>query len=292
MGGDEAERADLEQLIADQCDALNIEWAISGISQAASTSLSRHLYPHGLHVLGSNPQGAAREDMLDAMMEAAEDGGSDGDREAMNAKIDACDELGSLIHALDGGYVQPAPGGDIVANPDVLPTGRNIHGFDPFRIPSAYACMLGADQAEKLIARHVANGEPFRKHRHGALGHRQYENRRGSNCASDDPSRSAAASRFLWTPCRCRVDPTRGIRPAAHRCCDDPIGHLQGPASAANPHARRGRTAGEQGRRAAEQNFVRKHSLSQQKAHGCDIETAALRVFSNAEGPMAPTSTR
>ena len=31
-------------------------------------------------------------------------------------------------------------------------------------------------------------------------------------------------------------------------------------------------------------NFVRKHSLAHQAAHGCDLETAALRVFSNAEG--------
>jgi magnesium chelatase subunit H len=33
-----------------------------------------------------------------------------------------------------------------------------------------------------------------------------------------------------------------------------------------------------------EQNFVRKNALAHQAAHGCDLETAALRVFSNAEG--------
>lgn len=31
-------------------------------------------------------------------------------------------------------------------------------------------------------------------------------------------------------------------------------------------------------------NFVRKHALAQQAEQGCDLETAALRVFSNAEG--------
>jgi len=31
-------------------------------------------------------------------------------------------------------------------------------------------------------------------------------------------------------------------------------------------------------------NFVRKHALAYQRANGCDIETAALRVFGNAEG--------
>ncbi|MGD8423293.1 MAG: cobaltochelatase subunit CobN, partial [Methyloceanibacter sp.] len=33
-----------------------------------------------------------------------------------------------------------------------------------------------------------------------------------------------------------------------------------------------------------DQNFVRQSALAHQKAHGCDLETAALRVFSNAEG--------
>jgi magnesium chelatase subunit H len=33
-----------------------------------------------------------------------------------------------------------------------------------------------------------------------------------------------------------------------------------------------------------EMNFVRKHSLAHQAAHGCDVETASLRVFSNAQG--------
>ncbi|MCS6856031.1 MAG: cobaltochelatase subunit CobN, partial [Elioraea sp.] len=33
-----------------------------------------------------------------------------------------------------------------------------------------------------------------------------------------------------------------------------------------------------------EANFVRKHALAYQQAHGCDLETAALRVFSNADG--------
>ena len=31
-------------------------------------------------------------------------------------------------------------------------------------------------------------------------------------------------------------------------------------------------------------NFVRKHALAFQAERGCDLETAALRVFSNAEG--------
>ncbi|NBS77648.1 MAG: magnesium chelatase, partial [Betaproteobacteria bacterium] len=33
-----------------------------------------------------------------------------------------------------------------------------------------------------------------------------------------------------------------------------------------------------------EDNFVRKHALAYQAEHGCDLETAALRVFGNADG--------
>jgi magnesium chelatase subunit H len=34
----------------------------------------------------------------------------------------------------------------------------------------------------------------------------------------------------------------------------------------------------------AERNFVRKHALAYAAEHGCDLETASLRVFSNADG--------
>jgi magnesium chelatase subunit H len=33
-----------------------------------------------------------------------------------------------------------------------------------------------------------------------------------------------------------------------------------------------------------EQNFIRKHALAHQAEHGCDMETASLRVFGNADG--------
>jgi magnesium chelatase subunit H len=36
-------------------------------------------------------------------------------------------------------------------NPEVLPTGRNLHGFDPFRIPSVFAVKDGAKQAQRIL---------------------------------------------------------------------------------------------------------------------------------------------
>ena len=60
-------------------------------------------------------------------------------------------EIAGILHALDGGFVRPAPGGDLLRTPAILPTGRNLHGFDPFRIPSAFAVQDGARQAQRLI---------------------------------------------------------------------------------------------------------------------------------------------
>ena len=62
-------------------------------------------------------------------------------------------EIDGLLHALEGGYIAPVPGGDVVRNPEVLPTGRNIHGFDPSRLPSRHAILEGAKQAEQLLTK-------------------------------------------------------------------------------------------------------------------------------------------
>ena len=52
----------------------------------------------------------------------------------------------------------PRPAATCCATTDVLPTGRNLHGFDPFRLPSAFAVQDGARQADRLLARHAADG--------------------------------------------------------------------------------------------------------------------------------------
>ncbi|CAJ1334907.1 unnamed protein product [Effrenium voratum] len=45
-------------------------------------------------------------------------------------------EVPSLIKALDGNFIEPGPGGDPIRNPDVLPTGKNMHALDPNSIPT------------------------------------------------------------------------------------------------------------------------------------------------------------
>ena len=51
-------------------------------------------------------------------------------------------------------WVDPSYGGDPVRNPDALPTGRNMYGFDPSRIPTRSAYDAGREAIEQLIASH------------------------------------------------------------------------------------------------------------------------------------------
>lgn len=48
-------------------------------------------------------------------------------------------ELKGLLTALRGGFVPAAYGGDPIRNPDSLPTGRNLAGLDPNRLPTRQA---------------------------------------------------------------------------------------------------------------------------------------------------------
>ncbi|OUV99439.1 MAG: magnesium chelatase subunit H, partial [Betaproteobacteria bacterium TMED156] len=70
-------------------------------------------------------------------------------------------EIEGVIKVLEGKYIKPAPGGDVLNTPDVLPTGRNLHGFDPFRLPSTFAVFEGSKQAEKLLKRIISDQGSF-----------------------------------------------------------------------------------------------------------------------------------
>ncbi|MDF8334441.1 magnesium chelatase subunit H [Novosphingobium cyanobacteriorum] len=280
-GGDEAEREGLEALIREQCEALDI--AVDDIAALAPKlyEMEQALIPHGLHVLGQPLVGEERADMVGALAKAD----PTRSRREIEATLDACDELGALVHALDGGYVKPAPGGDVLANPAVLPTGRNIHGFDPFRLPSRFACELGRQQAEQLLARHVATGNTFPESLAMVLWGTDNMKSEGAQIAQvmtligarpriDGYGRLAGAELVpLAELGRPRVDVVvtlsgifRDLLPLQTRMLAE-AAYLA--ATADEP---------------LEMNFVRKHALEHRQTHECDMETAALRVFSNAEG--------
>jgi magnesium chelatase subunit H len=279
--------------------------------------LEQTLIPCGLHVLGQPMPAPARADYLAAIAEgtsvgrasrgvidaivagrdtkeAAVAGGLANDKEALalltelantNRLLAEDHELPALMRALDGRFVRPAPGGDLLRNPAVLPTGRNVHGFDPFAIPSAFAVLDGAEQAARLLARHVADGNALPesvalvlwgadnlKSGGGPIG--QALALLGARPRFDSYGRLCGAELVpLEELRRPRIDvlitlsgifrdllplQTRLLAEAAYLAAgaDEPL----------------------------DQNFVRRHALAHQEKRGCDLETASLRVFSNGDG--------
>merc|ERR1719277_969605 len=62
-------------------------------------------------------------------------------------------ELSSLVKALNGCFVEPGPGGDPIRNPDVLPTGKNMHALDPQSIPTKAAADTALVVVDRLLER-------------------------------------------------------------------------------------------------------------------------------------------
>ena len=163
--------------------------------------------------------------------------------------------------------------------------GRNLHGFDPFRIPSAFAVQDGAQQAQRLIDRHVSEGHGMPesvaivlwgtdnlKNEGAPIG--QALALLGAKPRFDGYGRLTGAELLpLDQLNRPRIDVIvtmsgifRDLLPLQIKLLAEACFLA---ASADEP---------------SEQNFVRKHALAFQAANNCDLETASLRVFGNADG--------
>ena len=275
------------------------------------------LIPHGLHVVGQAPSAVERLETLSAIAEAgipskemrlAAAAIVDGEKvesaiqatgmaandalratlakiAEMNRLMAQDHELSALLRALDGRFIQPVAGGDLMRSPEILPTGRNMHGFDPYRIPSAFAMSDGARQAERVVARHVADGNAFPetvavvlwgtdnlKSEGGPIG--QALALLGAKARFDAYGRLCGAALIpLAELGRPRIDVVvtlsgifRDLLPLQTRLIAEAC-YLA--ATADEP---------------PEENFIRKHALAYQAKCGCSADIAALRVFSNAEG--------
>ena len=66
-------------------------------------------------------------------------------------QVVADNELGGIMELLNGEFLMPAPGGDPIRNPDVLPTGRNMHALDPSSIPTQAAVEVSEGVVRKLL---------------------------------------------------------------------------------------------------------------------------------------------
>jgi magnesium chelatase subunit H len=277
---DATQRESLLALIEAQAGAVDLVMANPEHLAAELLELEYTLIPHGLHVVGEGLNDEQRVSMLDAA------GVTDNaERARLDALLAVDHEIPAIIHALDGGYIRPAPGGDLLRTTEVLPTGRNLHGFDPFRIPSAFAVRDGARQADRLLARHKTDsgklpetvamvlwGTDNLKTEGGPIA--QVLWLLGAEPRCDSYGRvSGAVLVPLETLGRPRIDVIatlsgifRDLLPLQTKLL----------AEAALLAA----TADEP----IEQNFVRMHALSFMAEHGGTIEDAAMRVFGNADG--------
>ena len=194
-------------------------------------------------------------------------------------------EIEGILKVLQGRYISPAPGGDILNTPDVLPTGRNLHGFDPFRLPSTFAVMEGAKQAEKLLER--IKFDQGKLPESVAIVLWGTDNLKTEGCPIaqalwlmgakprfDSYGRLAGAElvplEILGRP---RIDVMvtlsgifRDLLPLQIKTLAEAA--LKA-ASADEPE---------------DQNFIRAHVLKYMTENECDIETASLRVFGNCDG--------
>jgi len=204
-------------------------------------------------------------------------------------QVCADNELGSLMKALDGEYVLPGPGGDPIRNPDVLPTGKNLHALDPQSIPTAAAVQSAKVVVDRLLDRQKAdNGGAYPETIACVLWGTDNIKTYGESLAQimwmigakpvpdalgrinklellsleelgrpriDVVVNCSGVFRDLFINQMALLD--KAVKMAAE--ADEPL----------------------------EMNFIRKHAIDQAAELGIDMRQAATRVFSNASGSYA-----
>lgn len=60
-------------------------------------------------------------------------------------------EMASLMNALNGGFTAPSPGGDLIVNPNTLPTGRNLFSINVENTPSEDAWEKAKELCDNTI---------------------------------------------------------------------------------------------------------------------------------------------
>ncbi|MEH1975670.1 MAG: magnesium chelatase subunit H [Nostoc sp.] len=121
--------------------------------------LENRLFSSGLHTLGEAPNEEELASYLEAYFGEEERINEEREEEEKLIRdllMQSTDELTNLLRGLNGEYIPPAPGGDLLRDgAGVLPTGRNIHALDPYRMPSPAAYQRGREIGQKIIAQHL-----------------------------------------------------------------------------------------------------------------------------------------
>merc|ERR1712086_256527 len=200
-------------------------------------------------------------------------------------QVVADNELGGIMELLNGEFLMPAPGGDPIRNPDVLPTGRNMHALDPSSIPTTAAVEVSEKVVDKLLEKLKEESGEFPESIAFTLWGTDNIKTYGESLAqvlalvgvrpvSDSLGRVNKVELIpLEELGRPRIDVVvscsgvfrdlfinqmnlmdRGIKMAAE--ADEPV----------------------------EMNFIRKHAIEQAEELGVTLREAACRVFSNSAG--------
>jgi magnesium chelatase subunit H len=205
--------------------------------------------------------------------------------ERVSTKLQTNNEIDSLVRALRGEFIEPGPGADIIQNPDILPTGRNTHAINPYGVPSASAFARSEAVADSLLDRYKSENGRYPEAMALVLWGLDNIKTQGEGVAQalwllgvrpvrDALNRTTSVEvipldqlgrpridvvmtvsgifRDLFSPTVQLLD--KAVRLVAQ--LDEPL----------------------------ELNYVRKHVLQQVEQDACDVDDAAVRVFSNAPG--------
>jgi magnesium chelatase subunit H len=205
--------------------------------------------------------------------------------DSVATKLQTNNEIDSLVRALRGEFIEPGPGADIIQNPDILPTGRNTHAINPYGVPSAAAFARSETVANKLLDRY--KNENGRYPEAMALVLWGLDNIK---------TQGEGVGQALW------LLGTRPVRDALNRTTSVeviPLAELGRPRidvvmtvsgifrDLFSPTVQlldKAVRLVAQVDEPPELNYVRKHVMQQVEQDRCDIDEAAVRVFSNAPG--------
>lgn len=72
-------------------------------------------------------------------------------------------ELAAFVNGMNGGYIAPGSGGDMVSNPYAVPTGKNLYSINAEITPTKAAFEIAKDLAGQVIHQHIKKHGEFPK---------------------------------------------------------------------------------------------------------------------------------